>query len=67
MDGISKQIVNVSVQMTASQLTQAVQLGVLKKALDVQAAGVVTLLGSATGSLPLATSGPLGTQVNELV
>lgn len=45
-----------------TQLAQTAQLLVLKKAMDVQAAGALALLQA----LPLATSGTLGTQVNAL-
>lgn len=66
MDGITHGIVNASVQLQSARLAQEVQLSVLKKALDLQGAGVMTLLQSAAGPLPLATSGPLGTRVNVL-
>lgn len=45
---------------------QDVQLAVLKKAMDVQGAGMLSLLQSVTGNLPLATSGSVGTQLNLL-
>jgi len=47
-------------QMQQSQLVQNVQLTVLKKSLDMQANNVMTLLDS----MPLATIGNVGTQVN---
>ncbi len=50
-------LVNQSIQMKQDQVVQTVQILVLKKAMDIQAAGVLALL-------PLATSGNLGTQVN---
>lgn len=64
MDGISNDIVNVTIQMQSAQLAQAVQLGVLKKALDLQGAAVQNLLQPLAGPLPLATSGSLGTRLN---
>mgnify|MGYP000008090989 CR=1 FL=1 len=44
------------------EVAQAAQVLVLKKAIDIQASGVATLLQA----LPLATSGNLGTRVNTL-
>lgn len=60
MDISPAALVNASTQMQQSQVTQAVQVLVLKKALDAQATGALALLQA----LPLATSGNLGTQVN---
>ncbi|MDT8989320.1 putative motility protein [Curvibacter sp. APW13] len=45
-----------------NQVAQTAQVLVLKKAMDMQAAGALTLLQA----LPLATSGTLGTQVNAM-
>lgn len=45
---------------------QDVQLAVLKKAMDLQGAGAISLLNSVAGNLPLATSGSVGTQLNLL-
>ncbi len=45
---------------------QDVQLAVLKKAMDLQGAGAISLLNSLAGNLPLATSGSVGTQLNLL-
>ena len=55
------------VGMQQAQDGQDVQMAVLKKALEVQASGALSLLQSATGALPLASDGSLGTQINELV
>ena len=66
MDGITNAILDAAGQAQTAKLAQDVQVSVLKKALDQQGAGMMTLLQSATGPLPLATSGPLGTQVNVL-
>lgn len=57
-------LVNASTQASQSQLAQSVQVSVLKKAMDVQATGAMTLLQSLPGSLPLANEGQLGTKVN---
>jgi hypothetical protein len=48
--------------MQQSQVAQTAQVLVLKKAMDLQATGALALLQA----LPLATSGPLGTQVNTM-
>jgi hypothetical protein len=53
---------NASTQITSAQVTEAAQVFVLKKATDLQASSVMTLLQA----LPLATSGSLGTKVNAL-
>jgi hypothetical protein len=54
-------------------LAQAAQLLVLRKAMQTQESSALALLqalpspaAASTGSLPLATGGPVGTQVNEL-
>jgi hypothetical protein len=39
----------------------------MKKAMDMQASASATLLNAVAGSLPLASGGPVGTQVNALV
>ena len=56
--------INASVQTQRSALAQQVQVAVLKKAMDVQASGALSLLQSVAGPLPLANSGSLGTKVN---
>lgn len=45
---------------------QEVQLAVMKKAMDMQGSGALSLLQSVTGNLPLATTGQVGTQLNLL-
>lgn len=60
MDVSPAALVNASTQMAQNQVAQTAQILVLKKAMDIQAAGALTLLQN----LPLATSGHLGTQVN---
>ena len=62
MDVSPAALVNASTQIQQSQVAQTAQVLVLKKAMDIQANGAITLLQS----LPLATSGNLGTQVNTL-
>lgn len=54
-------------QTQQANLAQEVQVSVLKKALDVQASGTLALLQAIPANLPLASSGSLGTQVNQLV
>lgn len=67
MDVSSTALVNAAVQTQQANLAQEVQISVLKKALDVQASGAMVLLQAIPANLPLATSGSLGTQVNQLV
>jgi hypothetical protein len=62
MDFPPAALVNAATQMQQSQVTQAAQVLVLKKAMDIQATGALALLQA----LPLATSGNLGTQVNTM-
>lgn len=62
MDISPAALVNASTQMQQAQVAQTAQVLVLKKAMDMQATGVQALIQA----LPLATSGSLGTQVNEL-
>ena len=62
MDTSPSALVNASTQMQQSQVAQAAQILVLKKAMDIQASGALGLLQA----LPLATSGNLGTQVNTM-
>ena len=62
MDVSPAALVNAATQMQQSQVAQAAQVLVLKKAMDIQATGALALLQA----LPLATSGNLGTQVNTM-
>ena len=64
MDGISNQIMAIASQLQSTQLAQNVQVFVLREAMEMQEASVMTLLQPATGPQPLATSGSLGTQLN---
>lgn len=59
-------LVNAIAQMRVSEQVQTAQLLVLKKALEAEASGALTLLQALPASLPLATSGTLGTQLNVL-
>ena len=56
-------LVNASTQMQQGQVAQTAQVLVLKKAMDIQAAGILALLQA----LPLATNGNLGAQVDTMV
>jgi len=62
MDISPTALVNTSTQMQQSQVAQTAQVLVLKKAMDIQATGVLALVQA----LPLATSGNLGTKVNTM-
>lgn len=62
MDISPTALVNAFTQTQQNQVAQTAQVLVLKKAMDVQAAGALALLQA----LPLATSGTLGTQVNTM-
>ena len=62
MDISPAALVNAATQMQQSQVAQTAQVLVLKKAMDIQATGALALLRT----LPLATNGNLGTQVNAL-
>ncbi|KAB2903118.1 MAG: putative motility protein [Burkholderiaceae bacterium] len=60
---LTNAIVNTATAMSRSETANAVQVQVLKKALDSEASAAATLL-QALPQPPLATSGSLGTQVN---
>jgi len=68
------QITPSSVSQAAASVSQGspmqdVQITVLKKAMNAQAstaAALIQALPQPTGALPLATEGPLGTQVNAM-
>jgi hypothetical protein len=67
MDVSPAGLVNAAVEMKQAQAAEAVQISVLKKAMDVQATAALSLLQAVPGNLPLASTGTLGTQVNKLV
>ena len=54
-------------QSRQDQTAQEAQIFVMKKAMDMQASASATLLNAVAGNLPLASGGPVGTQVNTLV
>ena len=62
MDISSNALVNENLPLSPSQVAEMAQILVLKKAMDIQSTGTLALLQS----LPLATSGNLGTQVNAM-
>ena len=61
--GLTNSIVSTSTALASRQTSYAINITVLKKALDVQASAAATLL-QALPQPALATSGTLGTQVN---
>lgn len=54
-------------QMGRGAAEQQVQIAVLKEAMQTQESAAATLLNGVAGNLPLAGSGPVGTQVNTMV
>ncbi|MBA4265876.1 MAG: putative motility protein [Comamonadaceae bacterium] len=54
-------------QTRNNQNSQDAQIGLLKKAMEVQESASQALLNAVVGDLPLAIDGSLGTQVNKLV
>lgn len=66
MDVSPAAMVGAYVANKQADAAQDVQLAVLKKAMDLQGAGAISLLNSVAGNLPLATSGSAGTQLNLL-
>ncbi len=67
MDVSPTALVNAAVDMKQAQSVQAVQVSVLKKSLDLQTSAAAALLQAIPANLPLASSGPVGTQVNRMV
>lgn len=64
---LSNTIVNTATRMASAQTSDAVNIAVLKKALNVQQTSAATLIDAMVQTMPqppLATSGTLGTQVN---
>lgn len=61
--GLTNSIVSTSTALASRQTSDAINITVLKKALDVQASAAAALL-QALPQPALATSGTLGTQVN---
>ncbi|MFN9471740.1 YjfB family protein [Acidovorax sp.] len=60
---LSNSIVNTATALASRETSDALNVRVLKKALDIQASSAATLL-QALPQPPLATSGTLGTQIN---
>lgn len=67
MDVSPTALVHAVADMKRDQVTGDVQIQVLKKAMDVQSASAMAMLNALPASLPLASDGALGTQVNALV
>lgn len=67
MDITPNALVGATVSMQQALTAQQVQVAVLRRTLDMQAISALTLLQAVPGSLPLATSGSLGTQVNQVI
>lgn len=64
---LANTIVHTATHMASTRTADAVNIAVLKKALDMQKTSASTMLDALAQSLPqppLATSGPLGTQLN---
>lgn len=64
---LANTIVNTATALASAKTSDALNMVVLKKALDMQAASAATMLDAMQQSVPqpaLATSGTLGTQVN---
>jgi hypothetical protein len=65
---LTNSIVNTANAMASAQSADAVNIAVLKKALDIQASSAATMLDAVAQTMPqqpaLATSGTLGTNVN---
>jgi hypothetical protein len=60
-------IIDRVLQSRQGQTAQEAQILVLKKSMDLQESASAALLNAVAGSLPLASSGAVGTQVNALV
>jgi hypothetical protein len=65
---LANSIVNTATALASAKTSDALNMVVLKKALDMQAVSAATMLEAMQQSMPaqpaLATSGTLGTQVN---
>lgn len=64
---LTNSIVSTASAIASAQSADAVNISVLKKALDIQAASAATMLDAVAQAMPqpaLATSGTLGTQIN---
>ena len=66
---LTSSIVNTATSLASAKTSDAVNMVVLKKALDLQAVSAAIVIGAMQQSMPqpqLATSGTLGTNVNTL-
>lgn len=63
---VSASTVNSASSAASGTVQGAAALMVLRKSLDMQAAGAVQLIQALPSPPPLATSGTLGTQLNEV-
>ena len=66
---LANSIVNTATTLASAKTSDALNMVVLKKALDIQAVSAATMLNAMQQSMPqqqpaLASSGTLGTQVN---
>ncbi|MBT9443734.1 MAG: YjfB family protein [Acidovorax sp.] len=64
---LTNSIVNTATALASAKTSDALNMVVLKKALDMQAVSAATMLDAMQQSMPqpaLATAGTLGTQVN---
>ena len=62
--GLSQSLVNAATAMASQKTSDAVNMTVLKKALDIQKSSAAQMLEALPQPQQLATSGSLGTQVN---
>lgn len=67
MDVSPALLVDRVVQTRQGSVAQEAQIHVLKKAMNLQESASATLLNAVAGSLPLASGGSVGTQVNAMV
>lgn len=62
---LTNSIVNTATSLASAKTSDALNMAVLKKALDMQAMSAATMIDAMQQSMPqLATSGTLGTNVN---
>ena len=61
---LTNALISSATAASQTQTAQAVQVNVLRKAMDLQENAAATLLQALPQPQPLATTGPLGTQVN---
>jgi hypothetical protein len=66
MDVSSALLVDRVLQVERGQSTQAVQMALMKKAMNLHESASQALIGAVAGDLPLATDGSVGTRLNTL-